>query len=136
MCAQELSRSFQNQCFFCLWSPAGSQAVEGVVFGLQLVADPLLWVHAWGQPATDPVECSPRSFLSVLPGSRVLIRAPAHLGFQVWAPRRAPAGLQVSARAAFPRSQSRAEGGGAPEAWPAAESSLTSYYVPLLSFPF
>ena len=82
LCAQELSRSFQNQCFFCLWSPAGSQAVDGVVFGLQLVADPLLWVHAWGQPATDPVECSPRSFLSVLPGGWALIRAPTHRGFR------------------------------------------------------
>ena len=68
-----------------------------------------------------------------------LIRARAHLGFQVWAPRRAPAGLQVSAGAAFPRSQSRPEGGGVPEAEAAAtaaESSLTSYYVPLFSFPF
>ena len=55
-----------------------------------------------------------------------LIRARAHPGFQVWAPRRAPAGLQVSAGAAFPRSQSRPEGGGVPEAAAAAESSLTS----------
>ena len=52
---------------------------------------------------------------------------------------RLSAGLQVSAGAAFPRSQSRAEGGGAPKAEAAAaaaESSLTSNYVPLFSFPF
>ena len=36
----------------------------------------------------------------------LLIRARTHPGFQVWAPRRTPAGLQVSARAAFLRSQS------------------------------
>ena len=174
-CAQGLRRSFQNQCFFWLWSPAGSQAIVRVVSRLQLVADPLLWVCARGQPATDPVACSPRSFLSVLPGGWALIRAPtyrgfrcgpqatdwgmhplehfgtgaqaagplirarSHPGFQVWAPRRSPARLQVRARAAFPSSQSRAEGGEVPEAKAAAaaaESSLTSNYVPLFSFPF
>ena len=55
-----------------------------------------------------------------------LIRARAHPGFQAWAPRGMPAGLQVSAGAAFPCSQSRDEGGGAPEAAAAVESSLTS----------
>ena len=66
--------------------PAGSQAIDRVVFGLQLVADPLLWVRARGQPATDPVARSPRSFLSVL-RQPALIRVPAHPVFQVWAPR-------------------------------------------------
>ena len=88
MCAQGLGRSFQNQCFFWLWSPAGSQAIDRVVFGLQWVADPLLWVCARGQPATDPrlrthsrfkvwapsrgFRCArpPRRFLSVRPGNR------------------------------------------------------------------
>ena len=170
-----LPRSFQNQCFFWLWSPAGSQAIVRVVSRLQLVADPLLWVCARGQPATHPVACSPRSFLSVLPGSRdlsgrlptggfrcgpqatdwgrhplghfvsgaqaagSLIRARAHPGFPVWASRLESTRLQVSARAAFLCSQSRAEGGGAPEAAVAVgamESSLTSNYVPLFSFLF
>ena len=73
------------------------------------------------------------------PRQPALIRAPTHPGFQVWAPRRTSARLPVSTRADFPRSQSRAEGGGALEAAAAAaaaESSLTSNYVPLFSFPF
>ena len=129
----------------------------------------------WGQPATDPVAHSPKSFLSVLPGSGdlsghlptggfrcgpqatdwgrhplghfvsgaqaagSLIRARAHPGFPVWASRLESTRLQVSARAAFLCSQSRAEGGGAPKAVSTEapeETSLTSYYVPLFSFPF
>ena len=41
----------------------------------------------------------------------LLIRARVHPGFQVWAPRLVPAGLQVSAGAAFLCSQSRGRGG-------------------------
>ena len=52
-CAQGLRRSFQTQCFFWLWLPAGSQAIDQVVFGLQLVADPLLWVCAGGGGAAS-----------------------------------------------------------------------------------
>ena len=71
---------------FWLWSPAGSQAFDGIVFGLQLVADPLLWVPAWGQPATDPVALTQELFVCA-PRHPALIRVPAHPGFQVWAPR-------------------------------------------------
>ena len=99
-----------------------------------------------GRPPTRGFRCGPQAtdwgtyplghFGSGAQAAGPLIRAHAHPGFQVWAPRRAPAGLQVSAGAAFPRSQSRAEGGGTPDAAAAGESSLTSYYVPLFSFPF
>ena len=164
-CAQGLGRSFQNQCFFWLWSPAGSQAIDRVVFALQLVADPLLWVCAWGsQPLiqlhahpgafclcsqlagrlsgclpTRGFRCGPQAtdwgrhplghFVSGAQAAGSLIRARAHPGFPVWASRLESTRLQVSARAAFLCSQSRAEGGGAPKAVSAEapeETSLTS----------
>ena len=87
---------------FWLWSPAGSQAFDGIVFGLQLVADPLLWVRARGQPATDPVptrvfRCGrrggvlgvrayPGAFCLCAQAAWLLIRVRAHPGFLVWAP--------------------------------------------------
>ena len=170
---------FQNQWFW-LWSPAGSQAVDQVVWLISALdfgwlripcfgsvrrggggSLPLIRFHAHpgafclcsqaagrlsGRPPTRGFRCGPQATdwgmhplghcESGAQAAGPLIRARAHPGFQVWAPRRVPAGLQVSARAAFPRSQSRAEGGGAPEAAAAAESSLTSNYVPLFSFPF
>ena len=63
------------------------------------------------------------------------------LGFQLWAP--SPLILVHASRASGERQGCLscvhcpgAEGGGAPEAMAAVESSLTSYYVPLFSFPF
>ena len=83
---------------------------------------------AWclsGCPPTRGFRCGPQAsdwgmhplahFGSGAQAAGLLIRARTHPGFQVWAPRRPSARLQVSVRAAFPRSQSRAEGGGAPE---------------------
>ena len=91
LCAQGLRMSFSEPVLLAVVACRQPGRLLGCVadlrcFGLGLVADPLLWVCARGQPATDLVARSPRSFLSVLPGSRALIRAPAHPGFQVWAP--------------------------------------------------
>ena len=89
-CVQGLRRSFSEPVLLavvaCRRPGCGSGCVPDLHFGVWLVADPLLWVCAQGQPATDPGVRLPRSFLSVLPGSLALIRVSAHLGFQGWAP--------------------------------------------------
>ena len=94
----------------------------------------------WGQPATDPVVRPSRRFLSERPGSRAAYQGAHRPRVSVVGPQSANLGVHSCASgepgAAFPCSQSRAEGGGVPEAEAAAESSLTSYYVPLFSFPF
>ena len=108
--------------------------VANLRFGLRLVADPLLWVCAWGQPATDPVAPSPRSFLSAPRqlgayqgarppgvsgvGPRPLIGVRTHWGSFGLAPRQPGCLSHVHSPGA--------EGGGAPEAVTAGESSLTS----------
>ena len=81
-----------------------------------LIRAPTHWGLRCGPQATDWGTHPLEHFGTGAQAAGLLIRAHAHPGFQVWAPRRVPAGLQVSAGAAFPRSQSRAEGGGAPEA--------------------
>ena len=142
---------FQNQCFW-LWSPAGSQAVDRVLWPFSTLdfgwlpipcfgsvcwgSQPLIWLRAHpgafclcsqaagrlsGRPPTRGFRCGPQAtdwgthplghFGSGAQAAGPLIRARTHLGFQVQSPRPliwcAPAGLQVSSGAAFPRSQSR-----------------------------
>ena len=105
-----------------------------------------------GCPPTRGFRCGPQAtdwgtrplghFGSGAQAAGPLIRARAHPEFQLWAPSQLiwvrASWLQVSAGAAFCVHSPGAEGAGAPEAAAAAaaESSLTSYYVPLFSFPF
>ena len=98
-----------------MWSPAGSQALDRVVwligFGPGLATNPPLWVCARGHPATDPVAHPPE-----VSG---VGRQSTNLGAGNWA--------SGECRGCLSRVLSPgAEGGGAPEAAAAAESSLTS----------
>ena len=142
---------FQNLCV-SQWSPAGSQAIDRVVWPISALdfswlqipyfgsvrvgSQPLIRLRAHpgafclcsqaagrlsGRPPTRDFRCGPQAtdwgthplghFGSGTQAAGPLFRALAHPGFQVWAPRRAPAGLQVSAGAGFPSSQSRDCGG-------------------------
>ena len=104
-----------------------------------------------GRPPTWGFRCGPQAthwgtrqlghFGSGAQAAGPLIRARAHPEFQSWAP--SPLIWVRASRASgecggcFSAFSPGAEGGGAPEApAAAAESSLTSYYVPLFSFPF
>ena len=142
---------FQNQCFW-LWSPAGSQAVDQVVWLISALdfgclpipcfgsvrggSQPLIWLRAHpgafclcsqaagrlsGRSPTGGFRCGPQAtdwgthplghFGSGAQAAGLLIRARAHPGFQVWAPSPViwvwASQALVSARAAFPCSQSR-----------------------------
>ena len=64
-CVQGLRRSFQNQCFFWLWSPAGSQAYDRVVWPISALDFGWLPIPPFG---------------SVRGGSQPLIQLRAHPG--------------------------------------------------------
>ena len=117
---------FQNQCFW-LWSPAGSQAVDRVVWPISALdfdwlpipcfgsvcggSQPLIQLRAHpgafclcaqaagclsGHPPTQGFRCGPQvtgwgthplgHFGSGAQAAGLLIRAPAHPEFQLWAP--------------------------------------------------
>ena len=162
---------FQNQCFW-LWSPAGSQAIDRVVWQISVLdfswllipcfgsvrggSQPLIQLRAHpgafclcsqaagclsGRLPTRGFRCGPQAtdwgthplghFGSGAQAAGPLIRAHAHPGFQLWAPN-----SLIWVRASWasgehwgclsPVHSPGAEGGGAPQATAAAESSLTS----------
>ena len=114
-----------------MWSLAGSQAFDKLICSLGTVS--LGWqVHCFGPVSAAASLCcgyAPiRGFRCGCPAG--VSGVGGQLGFQLWAPSPligcVPAGGQVSAGLHFSVHSPGSEGGGAPEAAAAVESSLTS----------